>query len=779
VLRWQYYFSTGALRALEVGHVQGLPSAALHFLTGHWIVGPWRSSLQPTERWLRPYYEEKTSGTGAYLFFLAEKVADEPVVAPLPPAQPFSVETLQHVEAEGRAEEALPITQASVVRQVPAQPRAESRPAETVRQPAGKSMQVILLAATLFLAVLGQRLLAGQPDSPTAGVWLYILSLLSLAALLHVRRRPDSPALPQGRALPRQRLLYPLALLLALFAQELGGRTLYDGRTWPALILWVGATALSYFALRTPALPHQAIHWRFPGWKSLLLPAGLFLLALAPRLIALSEHPFMMNGIEASLGLDALAIGNGQIRNPFATAWLTNPSLPLFLQAIPLQLLGSGPVAVRALSALFGAVTVPLLYLVGRRLWSEAIGLVAALLLAGSHWHLHYSRVGMTNVWEPFFLLLAFGLLAYARQWGSRRAWLWAGLATGLNAYLYTPSHLLPFLLAALTLYFLLFDRRTLAAQGRNMLAGLAIALVVALPLWRYYALNPGLYMERANTLGIIQNGWLAQEATQSGLSLVSLAGRQLSQAALAFSATIDTSGLYNPGTPLLRFWPALFFVLGSAIAFLRLRQFRYALLLIWVGITVLFAGALLVDPPASHRLLVAAPAVFLLAALGLVEIVRLALAVWERRPEPRTTLALLATVALLFAAADVAFYFGPYRTSHRFGDRNTELAYRMAAYLQTLPEDTVAYFHGPPIMYVDFPTITFLATDYQAGVNLFNVEAPAAPLPVEGGLLTFIYVPERSGELEDTRERMPGGTAQTFSGFLADPLFYSYEVQP
>jgi hypothetical protein len=175
----------------------------------------------------------------------------------------------------------------------------------------------------------------------------------------------------------------------------------------------------------------------------------------------------------------------------------------------------------------------------------------------------------------------------------------------------------------------------------------------------------------------------------------------------------------------------------------------------------------------------VAAPAVFLLAALGLVEIVRLALAAWERRLEPRYTLALLAVLALLFAAADVAFYFGPYRTSHRFGDRNTELAYRMAAYLQTLPEDTVAYFHGPPIMYVDFPTITFLAADYQAGVNLFNVEEPAAALPVEGGLLTFIYVPERSSELEDTQERMPGGTVHTFSGFLADPLFYSYEVQP
>jgi SAM-dependent methyltransferase len=52
VERWQYYFSREALQALEIGHVQGLPSAILHALTGHWIVAPWDSSLKLTERWV-------------------------------------------------------------------------------------------------------------------------------------------------------------------------------------------------------------------------------------------------------------------------------------------------------------------------------------------------------------------------------------------------------------------------------------------------------------------------------------------------------------------------------------------------------------------------------------------------------------------------------------------------------------------------------------------------------------------------------------------------------
>lgn len=90
--RWQYYFSREALRALEIGHVQGLPSAAMHALTGHWIVAPWESSLRPTERWVRPFYEEDAAlDGGAYLLLVARKMANGPIEATLPPPRPLPV----------------------------------------------------------------------------------------------------------------------------------------------------------------------------------------------------------------------------------------------------------------------------------------------------------------------------------------------------------------------------------------------------------------------------------------------------------------------------------------------------------------------------------------------------------------------------------------------------------------------------------------------------------------------------------------------------------------
>ncbi|RMH01538.1 MAG: methyltransferase domain-containing protein, partial [Chloroflexi bacterium] len=99
VERWQYYFSRSALRALEWGHVQGVPAAIMHALTGHWIVAPWESSLHRTEQWVRPFYDEPAGGEGAYILIIARKVANHPIPAHLPEERPFSRDELHEKPA--------------------------------------------------------------------------------------------------------------------------------------------------------------------------------------------------------------------------------------------------------------------------------------------------------------------------------------------------------------------------------------------------------------------------------------------------------------------------------------------------------------------------------------------------------------------------------------------------------------------------------------------------------------------------------------------------------
>jgi SAM-dependent methyltransferase len=71
-----YYFSPGALRALEWGHYLGAPAAISKVLTGKWVLSPMRANLWLTDKILRPFYEEPLPNGargGAYLFFIAHR----------------------------------------------------------------------------------------------------------------------------------------------------------------------------------------------------------------------------------------------------------------------------------------------------------------------------------------------------------------------------------------------------------------------------------------------------------------------------------------------------------------------------------------------------------------------------------------------------------------------------------------------------------------------------------------------------------------------------------
>ena len=74
VQHW-YYFSKGALAALEWGHYFGAPSLVTKKLFGRWILAPTRANLWLTEKLVRRYYDEllPPEASGAYLFFIAEK----------------------------------------------------------------------------------------------------------------------------------------------------------------------------------------------------------------------------------------------------------------------------------------------------------------------------------------------------------------------------------------------------------------------------------------------------------------------------------------------------------------------------------------------------------------------------------------------------------------------------------------------------------------------------------------------------------------------------------
>ncbi|MEK7253483.1 MAG: glycosyltransferase family 39 protein, partial [Bacteroidota bacterium] len=88
----------------------------------------------------------------------------------------------------------------------------------------------------------------------------------------------------------------------------------------------------------------------------------------------------------------------------------------------------------RLVCATMGTLTVPLTYLIGKKVFGKSTGFLAAGFLSFAFLHVQYSRLVMLDVPLTFFITLAF-LLAYrAFQDGGLRWYVFAGLAGGLSA---------------------------------------------------------------------------------------------------------------------------------------------------------------------------------------------------------------------------------------------------------------------------------------------------------------------------------------------------------
>ena len=119
--------------------------------------------------------------------------------------------------------------------------------------------------------------------------------------------------------------------------------------------------------------------------------------------------------------------------------FLPQQGYPLYILGMRLWivLLGTGEAALRLPSALAGIATVPLLYLLGRRTFGRAAGLVAATLLALSPLAIWYSLEAKAYALLLLVTVVAWLLLWEAVEQGGRWRWLgWAGITLiGLSVH--------------------------------------------------------------------------------------------------------------------------------------------------------------------------------------------------------------------------------------------------------------------------------------------------------------------------------------------------------
>jgi 4-amino-4-deoxy-L-arabinose transferase-like glycosyltransferase len=146
-----------------------------------------------------------------------------------------------------------------------------------------------------------------------------------------------------------------------------------------------------------------------PGRTELLALAGLVLAAAAVRLYEIGDQSYWL---DEAFTVDLVERSFGGM---LATIPETESTPPLYYMLAWLwaKLFGTGEAALRSLSALFGTLTVPVVWRAGRELFNARVGLVAAALTAFNPYFVWYSQEARS--YALLVLLAALSVLFFAR----------------------------------------------------------------------------------------------------------------------------------------------------------------------------------------------------------------------------------------------------------------------------------------------------------------------------------------------------------------------------
>jgi len=335
------------------------------------------------------------------------------------------------------------------------------------------------------------------------------------------------------------RLLRALGLPLAA-ALALGGQVLLSSKDLgplkgvaPGAVLYVLAAALALVTLaaprgeslsdragggadreRGPSLPPR-LEWSL---VAIIVLGGLYL-----RLHRVDLIPWGLNNDEAIDAIEANEIAHGR---PFTTVTergLNRETMYHYLAAVAYRNPGIVLNLLRAMPAVFdlqpklindemidrifplrsvaiavGTLTILALYLFARDRFGCRVGLLAALFLAVSPWHLLYSRVGFRTILAPLFALAAVGLFLRALESGPLRLAFacGAGGAIGLGFWTYTSFRAIPLALVA----FVVLRRGArgdAARPARPLLIVAGIATLGLVLVWAFSHMSPLAFLGR------------------------------------------------------------------------------------------------------------------------------------------------------------------------------------------------------------------------------------------------------------------------------------------
>lgn len=374
--------------------------------------------------------------------------------------------------------------------------------------------------------------------------------------------------------------------------------------------------------------------------KRTVLLTGIIFLGFILRVWNIDSIPPGLNRDEASIGYTAYSLlltGRDEYGRlwPLSLESFGDWKLPLYVYAdiIPMMIAPLTEASVRIPSVIFGTLTVAGVYLLVRRLFAgvqknHSIALLAALFLAVSPWHIHFSRVASEANVAVF--LVCFSLIAFFKGLQNSRTMFVSGALLGLSLFTYHGNHVSSILLFMLLLGILLYQKQLRSVLRFSIPFFFLTAIILSRTLFgadttkisglTYFADTYTSYehvvlarLEHTNPNDIVTK-IQHNKATFFLQQFVRGYLRSLSPEFLFISGGSNLQhNIPNAGN--LYIWEGLLIIIGLYVVFRNKFQWRW-FLLGWLLLSPV-AAAITKDAPHSARMLAVLPLPQIFAAVG------------------------------------------------------------------------------------------------------------------------------------------------------------------
>jgi 4-amino-4-deoxy-L-arabinose transferase-like glycosyltransferase len=458
--------------------------------------------------------------------------------------------------------------------------------------------------------------------------------------------------------------------------------------------------------------------------NTILIAFAIALLAGFLRFYALGSVPpgiYPDEAVNATDGYKALETGHFKL---FYQANNGREGLWMNLIGLSVKAFGANQFALRFWSALFGTLTVLGLFFLAKELMdSDQIALLSSFFIATSFWHLNFSRIAFRAILVPTLLVWSFYLLLKALHSDSSeknqtpqpststdtdknkphttRQWLYAlvsGLLFGLGLHTYIAFRFAPF--AMLVLFGAEYFRArrgglAIAPIVKKIAIWIFGAFITALPMFLYFAANPGDFLGRAGNVSIFGSSTPVQTFA-----------KVLVQALGMFNIRGDCNWRHNLAcSPALLFPVGIAFLIGIFIAlraiFRKNDSFKTAAWIIFGWFAFLLLPEVLTREGIPHALrsIGVIPPVFMLAGIGGDYILKKA----DRRKILKTTIVIL---ILACGVIEIYRYFGVWATNANTPDAFARRYQQIGNLLNSAPDNAKKFVivnaNGVPVPFAE-----------------------------------------------------------------------------